>query len=81
MRIQTRFYYDIEDMYHFVILHQTKKILLEKDITRGYVHQKWVCNNFKKEINTLRLTPRSCFVEYLAESIDDIAEARHVYVK
>ena len=75
--VQTRFYYDIQDADHFVILHHSKKILLASDIDRGYVLRRWVINRFKNAIQPLRLTRRSCLVEYLVKSIGAIPIEKH----
>ena len=53
--IQTRFYYDMEDIDHFVILERTKRILLANDITRGYVDRRWVFDKFKHAIHPIQL--------------------------
>lgn len=62
---QTRFYFDIEDDTHFIILDHTKKLLSQKDIDRGYVSREWLLKHFQNAIQILRLTKRSCLVEYV----------------
>ena len=79
--IQTRFYYDMEDIDHFVILERTKRILLANDITRGYVDRRWVFDKFKHAIHPIRLTKRSCLVEYLVKTNQFPIEMCRVYVR
>lgn len=67
--LQTRFYYDIQDLDHFVILQTGSAILRPSDVSRGYVNRGWVIRKYKHAIQHLRLTPRSCLVEYLVESL------------
>ena len=64
-QVQTRFYYDIQDADHFVIVNQTTPVLRASDVTKGYVNRGWVIRNFA--ISHLRLTKRSCLVEYLVD--------------
>jgi hypothetical protein len=81
---QTRFYYDIQDLDHFVILQTGPSILRQSDISRGYVNRGWVIRKYKNTIQHLCLTPRSCLVEYLVESIRlnlHPVEHRRVYVR
>jgi len=68
--IQTRFYYDIEDHDHFVILTRRAMGYLIKnaDIKRGYVARKWLAENFNNAIQMCRLTSRSCLVEFLTDA-------------
>ena len=62
--LQTRLYYDIEDIDHFVILEHTKRILSAKDIERGYVNRRWIIEKFKHAIRPILFTKRSCLVEW-----------------
>ena len=81
---QTRFYYDIKDLDHFVILQTGPAILRQSDVSRGYVDRDWVFRKYKHAIQYLRLTPRSCLVEYLVESLRlnlHPVERRRVYVR
>jgi hypothetical protein len=62
--LQTRFYYDILDLDHFIILHESKSLLGAQDKKRGYVERSWFLDNYRKLIQGVRLTKRSCLVEY-----------------
>ena len=64
--VQTRFYYDIQDPDHFVIVNPTKPVLRAIDLKNGYVNRDWVIRQFR--IPHLRLTKRSCLVEYLVDA-------------
>lgn len=79
--IQTRFYYDAEDMHDFVILRHSAAIIRESDMERGYVSRDWVTKKFKHAIQYLRLTPRSCLVEMLIGASDSQKERRRLYVR
>lgn len=82
--IQTRFYYDVEDLDHFVILNQLEPVLRPVDVSRGYVDRGWVIKNFKHAIQHLRLTPRSCLVELCIDSMNaDVGqkERARLYVR
>ena len=83
-KIQTRFYYDIQDLDHFVILSDIEPILRASDVARGYVEREWVIHKYKNAISHIRLTPRSCLVEYLVESLKanlTPVETRRLYVR
>ena len=79
-RLQTRFYYDIFDLDHFVILHESKSLLKEKDKKRGYVERSWFLDTYQNAVQGLRLTKRSCLVECVIEK-DDPKELFRVYVR
>ena len=76
--IQTRFYYDIVDLDHFVILHESKSLLKTQDKKRGYVERSWFLDTYKNAVKGLRLTKRSCLVEYNVGLADFAAR---VYVR
>jgi hypothetical protein len=78
MLFQTRFYYDIDDDMHFVILHPTKKLLTYREVSAGHVHRSWLLQRFKNAIQILRLTHRSCLVEYALTPFP--VEKHRVYV-
>jgi hypothetical protein len=80
--VQTRFYYDIQDTDHFVIVNQTKSVLRASDLKNGYVNRDWVIRQFG--ISHLRLTKRSCLVEYLVDINENgvlPVEKKIVYVR
>ena len=79
-QLQTRFYYDILDLDHFVILHQSKSLLKEIDKKRGYVKRSWFLDKYKNAVQGLRLTNRSCLVEYFFAK-DTQRENARVYVR
>jgi hypothetical protein len=79
-KLQTRFYYDILDLNHFVVLQQTKYLLRELDKKRGYVERSWFLDKYKNAVQGLRLTKRSCLVECVIEK-DDPKELFRVYVR
>ena len=79
-KLQTRFYYDIFDTYHFVVLHETKGVLRAVDKKRGYVERSWFLDKYKNAVQGLRLTKRSCLVECVIEK-DDPKELFRVYVR
>jgi len=80
--IQTRFYYDIQDPDHFVIVNPTKPVLRAIDFKKGYVTRDWVIRRFA--ISHLQLTKRSCLVEYLVDTNETgvlPVENKRVYVR
>lgn len=83
-KIQTRFYYDIGDLDHFVILSAIEPIIRASDAARGYVDRNWVIRKYKNAISHIRLTKRSCLVEYFVDSLltNSIpVERRRVFVR
>jgi len=81
-RVQTRFYYDIQDTDHFVIINQTTPVINVSDLKKGYVNRDWVIRRFA--ISHLQLTKRSCLVEYLVDTHEKNAipiEKKRVYVR
>jgi hypothetical protein len=79
--IQTRFYYDVEDLDHFVILNHNGPVIRASDMERGYVCRDWLMKKFKHAIQYLRLTPRSCLVELLLSGkSNEQIEKKRVYV-
>lgn len=68
-KIQTRFYCDIGDLDHFVILNAIEPIIRASDAARGYVDRNWAIRKYKNAISYIRLTKRSCLVEYFVDSL------------
>jgi len=79
--IQTRFYYDIEDIDHFVILTHDGSVIRPLDVKRGYVTREWLKAKIEHAIHYLLLTPRSCLVECLVGKSNALIEKKRVYVR
>lgn len=78
--VQTRFYYDIQDTDHFVIVNSTRPVA--SDCKKCYINRDWVIRHFG--IPHLHLTKRSCLVEYLVDIHNARAlpvEKRRIYVR
>ena len=78
---QTRFYYDISDLDHFIILHQTKFILRELDKKRGYVERSWFLDNHKNVVQGLRLNKKSCVVECVVQPGIGPTEKNRLFIR